>query len=182
MISRVLWKIEVVKFGEFKLSSGKTSNIYIDLRKLPSHPNVFKYVVTELVKKISGEAFDIICGIATGGLPIAVAVAYEMRRPMIYVRKEKKEHGAERLIEGDWEEDSRVLLIDDVSTTGSSLMMATEVLREHGLRVEKAWVVVDRLEGAREALASIGVKLQSLITLKDLLSTEEWSHEVPKLG
>ncbi|MCX8187503.1 MAG: orotate phosphoribosyltransferase [Nitrososphaeria archaeon] len=180
MITEMLWEIDAVRFGEFKLTSGKTSNVYVDLRKIPSYPKVFRYVVSEVVKKIKEIDFDVICGVAVGGLPLAAAIAYELGKPMIYVRKERKEHGTEKLIEGDWEEGSRALLVDDVATTGGSLMAAAEALRGHGLRIEKALVVVDRLEGAREALASMDIELLSLITLRDLLSLREvkpWGSE-----
>lgn len=173
MLAKLLWEIEAVKFGEFRLTSGKISNVYVDLRKLPSHPEVFRYVVAELAEKVEETEFDLICGIAVGGLPLATAIAYVLHKPMIYVRKEKKEHGTGRLVEGDWAAGSTALLVDDVATTGGSLREAAEILISNGLRVEKALVVVDRLEGAREALAQLGIELMSLITLDELLSLRE---------
>ncbi|RLE69855.1 MAG: orotate phosphoribosyltransferase [Thermoprotei archaeon] len=165
----VLKRIGAVQTGEFILSSGRKSRVYVDLRKLPSHPRAFKEITRAVARLASRLDFDFICGIAVGGLPLATVVAYEMEKKLIYVRKERKGHGTGKIIEGDFEPGARVLVLDDVATTGSSILRAVRVLRSVGLIVEESLVVVDRLEGAREALREAGVKLYSLITLKDLL-------------
>lgn len=168
-VEEVLWRAGVVERGFFVLSSGKTSNVYVDLRRLPSHPAEFKLVVGELAKVASGLSFDVICGIAVGGLPLAAALALVLEKPLVYVRKDRKDHGTMRQLEGDYREGARALLVDDVATTGGSLLDALRVLRSHGLTAGEALVVVDREEGAREALAAEGVRLYSLTTLKRLL-------------
>ncbi len=104
-----------------------------------------------------------------GGLPLATGVALRLGRPLIYVRKDRKDHGTMKQLEGDYNQGQRVLLIDDVATTGGSLIEAARILRSSGLEVAEALVVVDREEGAREALRSEGIELYSLTTLKRIL-------------
>jgi len=169
MIEEILWEIGAVKLGEFKLTSGKISNVYIDLRKLPSHPQAFRQVVALLVEKAKQHTFDCICGVAVGGLPLATAVSYELSKPLIYARREKKTHGTMRQLEGDYNRGAKALLIDDVATTGGTLLDTANLLRSEGLEVARALVVVDRGEGAREALQSEGIVLESLTTLSKIL-------------
>lgn len=172
-VADILKRIGAVQIGEFILSSGRMSRVYVDLRKLPSYPQAFKEVTQAMARVASRLNFDFICGIAVGGLPLATAVAYEMEKRLIYVRKEKKEHGTGKIIEGDFEPGAKVLVLDDVATTGASILHAVKVLRSVGLVVEESLVVVDRLEGAREALYEAGVRLYALVTLKDLLGGGE---------
>jgi len=168
-VEECLWRIGAVQRGLFKLSSGRVSSVYVDLRKLPSHPAEFKEVVRSLAGLAEHFSADYVCGIAVGGLPLATALAYELGKPLIYVRRERKDHGTMKQLEGDYSRGARVLLVDDVATTGGTLSEATRVLRSEGLEVEAALVVVDREEGAREALRSLGVELLSLTTLRRLL-------------
>jgi orotate phosphoribosyltransferase len=168
-VEECLWRIGAVQRGLFKLSSGKISNVYVDLRKLPSHPAEFREVVRSMSRLAERFNVDYVCGIAVGGLPLATALAYELGKPLIYVRKERKDHGTMKQLEGDYSKGARVLLVDDVATTGGTLSEATRVLRGEGLEVEAALVVVDREEGAREALRGLGVELFSLTTLRRLL-------------
>ena len=102
-VAELLKRIGAVKFGEFVLSSGKKSNVYVDLRKLPSYPEAFREIVWAMAERAGKIDFDLLCGVAVGGLPLATAVAYEMGKPLIYVRKERKEHGTKKIIEGDFE-------------------------------------------------------------------------------
>ncbi len=166
-----------LKFGKFILSSGKESDVYVDLRLLYSYPNEFKKIIEALIEKINSYVFDCICGIPTGGLPLSVVVAYLLNKPFIYVRKKEKSYGRKRRIEGNLTVCNNVLIIDDVATTGRSLKDAIEVLREAGCVVDETLVVVDREEGARDNLLNLGVKLNSLITLKDIL---EWWNKYGK--
>ena len=173
MIEELLWEIGAVKTGEFRLTSGKISNIYIDLRKLPSYPEAFRKVVKLLVEKAGQYSFDYVCGIAIGGLPLATAIAYEMSKPLIYARREKKTHGTMKQLEGDYARGSRILIIDDVATTGGTLVDIVNLVKSEGLEVTGALIVVDRGEGAREALRNIGVVLDSLTTLENILKARK---------
>jgi len=168
-VEECLWRIGAVQRGLFKLSSGRVSDVYVDLRKLPSHPAEFREVVRSMAKLAERFNADYVCGIAVGGLPLATALAYELGKPLIYVRKERKDYGTMKQLEGNYVKGARVLLVDDVATTGGTLSEATRVLRSEGLEVEAALVVVDREEGAREAMKSLGVELLSLTTLRKLL-------------
>lgn len=168
-VIQAILKAGCVLKGEFRLSSGKVSDVYVDLRKLYSHPREVKIVAEELAKHASSVGCDVIAGIETGGIPLATMVAFILDKPLIYVRKKPKEHGTQKLIEGDASLGGLSLIVDDVATTGSSLIRAVNALRESGFYVENALVVVDRGEGAEQALKGLGVNLRSLTTLKDLL-------------
>ncbi len=164
-LGSILVRRGMLKFGDFLLTSGRRSTIYVDLRPLPSFPEEFREISEELAGRI-GEGG--ICGVAVGGLPLATAVAMLTSRPLIYIRKEKKEHGTMSRMEGVVSEREYVV-IDDVATTGGSLKRAVESVREAGADVREAWVVVDRLQGARESLKELGVELRSIATLPDIV-------------
>ncbi len=166
-LGAILLRRGMLKFGDFLLTSGRRSTIYVDLRPLPSFPEEFREISEELARRI-GIGGGGICGVAVGGLPLATAVAMLASKPMIYVRKERKEHGTMSRMEGVVSEREYVV-IDDVATTGGSLRRAVEAVREAGAEVEEAWVVVDRLQGAREALKELGVELRSIATLPDIV-------------
>jgi len=170
-IINAIYSSGCLKFGEFTLSSGRKSNVYIDLRLLYSFPRNFKIIVNSLVKLMNKREVDYICGIPTGGLPLASVVAYLLDKPFIYVRKKEKGHGRMRRIEGNMGRCGKVLIVDDVATTGGSIRDAATALRENDCDVREAIVVVDRVEGARENLLKIGLNLISLVTLSDIL---EW--------
>ncbi len=158
-----------IKFGKFKLSSGKESNVYIDMRNALSYVKLRSQVVELMTSKARHLDHDLVVGIATGGLPWATLLAYKEEKPLSYVRESKKEHGTERLIEGHVT-NMKCLMIDDVATTGKSLFNAIELVKAHGGIISYALVIVDRNEGAKETLMSIGVKLESLFTLDDILN------------
>lgn len=166
-LGKILHSKGLLKFGEFTLTSGRKSSIYVDLRPLPSFPEEFLLIVREISKRLDSGDFGI-CGVAVGGLPLATAVAIDSKRPLIYVRKERKEHGTESLLEGYVNRRSYVV-IDDVATTGGSIVNAARVVREYGSRVEEAWVVVDRMQGASQSLREEGIELRSLATLPEIV-------------
>lgn len=167
-----LAKHKCVMIGEFRLSSGLSSPYYIDLRMLPSYPGLFDLVADAYVLAIldKGIAVDRIAGVATAGIPIATLVAYKLGKPLVYARREERAHGTQRLVEGVVKEGDRVLLIDDVATTGESLRLAAGALKELGANVEGAMVLVDREQGAKERLAEVGVRLLSLMTSTELMN------------
>ena len=155
-----------IKFGNFKLSSGKESAYYVDLRLVPSFPHQFRKMVKSLQnlisEKIGLDSFDYIASVPTSGLVIASALAIETVKPLIYIRQKPKDYGTSSLIEGKIPRGSRVVMIDDVGTTGHSLLNAIKALKEAKIIVESAFVIINRLEGARENLEAEKVKLYEI--------------------
>lgn len=171
-VGKLLVKSGALKFGTFRLASGKLSSYYIDLRILPSLPGAFRLIINAYLNIIENEikdkGFDVIAGIPTAGLTYATVVAYKLEKPLIYVRKEVKEHGLEKRIEGMISPGSNVLLLDDLITTGDSLISAAESIRAEGGVVDKAVVLIDRMERGRERLTKNGIKLYSLVEIASL--------------
>ena len=164
-----MFKAGCIKIGDFKLTSGSRSPIYIDLRILPSHPKLFSDLIKKSVEIVRDKRFDLLCGVETGGIPIATALLFHLEKPMIYVRKNVKKHGLEKSVEGVYRSGESVLLIDDVATTGHSLGRAAKTLRENGLLVEEAFVIVDRGQGAGKHLRDMGVNLSCFTNLQEVL-------------
>ncbi|RLE86904.1 MAG: orotate phosphoribosyltransferase [Thermoprotei archaeon] len=171
-VIEALLKAGCLMHGTFKLSSGGVSSVYVDVRRLYSHPQELRIVVGEMAEVVRGLGCELVVGVETGGIPLAALVAYLLEKPMVYVRKKPKEHGTQRMIEGDLRGGGRGVVVDDVATTGSSILRAVRALEEAGVEVRDALVVVDRGEGARRALESVGVKLHALTTLSELLEAE----------
>ncbi|TRZ80125.1 MAG: orotate phosphoribosyltransferase [Nitrosopumilales archaeon] len=166
-----------IKFGNFKLSSGKESAYYIDLRLVPSFPHQFRKMVKSLQnlisEKIGLDNFDYIASVPTSGLVIASALAIETVKPLIYIRQKPKDYGTGSLIEGKIPEGSKVVLVDDVGTTGHSLLNAVRALKDAKIVVDSAFVIVNRLEGARENLENEKVKLYEIT---DILAISNALH------
>jgi len=168
-IAKALTDANVVKFGKFSLVSGIDTPIYIDLRILPSYPETMATVTEELVKVIKKMKPDVVAGAETAGIPLATAISLKSKIPMIYVRKRPKSYGTQEMIEGILEKDAKVVLIDDMATNGLSKIKFIEGIKQSGGIVEDVVIVLDREQGGVEALDKVGVKLHSLITLKELL-------------
>ncbi|MCS4541678.1 MAG: orotate phosphoribosyltransferase [Euryarchaeota archaeon] len=158
----------VIKFGDFTLTSGRKSNYYIDIKKAATDPALLNMISGDMSELVKKEKPAKIAGIAIGAIPIATAISLRTNIPMVIVRKQTKEHGIERLVEGEINLGEKVVIIEDVSTTGGSIIEATKAVRDLGGIVEKAFVVVDRLEGASESLKMHGIILVPLITVQDL--------------
>ncbi len=156
--------------GTFRLSSGGVSSYYVDVRRLYSHPSEARTVVLRMAELVRGLGCDVVAGVESGGVPLAAMVAFALGKPLVYVRKEPKKHGTRKLIEGDESVLGTAVVIDDVATTGSTLLRAVGVLRESGYSVRDAAVVVDREEGAAQSLAAAGVRLHALTTLRELVA------------
>jgi orotate phosphoribosyltransferase len=167
-----LFKIGALKLGDFVLSSGKRSRYYLDLRLVPSHPEVYRMVLDaymDMVRGIGESSFDAIAGVATAGVTISSPMAVALKKPMVYIRREGKGHGLGRSLEGEVRLGSRVLLVDDLVTTGGSLEESAQKLKEEGCVVTGALVLVDRLEGGSHRLASVGVKVTSFTTIEEII-------------
>ena len=171
IIALKLHAIGAIKFGEFVLTSGKRSPIYIDLRMVPSFPDVFDLMTNCYVELLEDKEEEIkrIAGVPTAGLPIATLVSYKMKFPLLYVRKEKREHGTRRNIEGILNKGDIVAIVDDLATTGGSIKEAAEKIKEAGGIVKYAIVLIDREQGAKENLKSASIELLAYATIYDIL-------------
>ena len=185
-LAMVLVKVKAIQFGTFTLASGRISSYYIDLRTIPSYPGAYKTLIDvygEFLKhEFKETSYDAIAGIPTAGLTLSSPIALMLEKPMIYVRKEEKDHGRNKLVEGVTRPGWKVLVIDDVITTGGSVLSAIEPIRSEGCDVDHAAVVIDRLEGGTTALKKTNVKLHAMTDIleivkilrsKALLSAEE---------
>ena len=171
-LCEILTRINALRFGTFTLSGGKLSPYYVDLRIVPSFPGAFERIqklYQELAEKeVKVTSFKRIAGIPTAGIPFASVLAYLLRKPFLYIRKDVKAHGRERKVEGILHPGDSVLLVDDLITSGNSLLTAAKAIRSEGGTVEDALILIDRGEGGRETLAKNGIRLHYLTTIIDV--------------
>ena len=171
-LAEAFFRIGALRFGKFTLSSGRQSSYYLDLRVIPSHPEVYALAIEayrEMTEKIGEKNFDVIAGVATAGITISSPLAFLMKKPMVYVRKEEKGHGLGGQVEGAARPGQKVLVIDDLVTTGGSIISAVEALRKTGCVVKETAVLVDRLEGGKANLAEAGVRLTAYAQVTELI-------------
>src|SRR2546427_9870143 len=161
--SKTLVRTGALQFGMFTLSGGRISPYYLDLRVIPSFPDAFRTCSDLLAMNAKSiEGIDKIGGIPTGGLPWAAVLAYALSKPLVYTRKDIKLHGRERTVEGILTPGDRVLLTDDVITTGKNILTALQSIRREGGVVEDALVLLDRQERGAQHLRKQGVKMHSV--------------------
>lgn len=160
-----------IKFGDFTLASGKKSSYYVDIKKASTNPIILKQIAEKMseILEIRSIPIDYIGGVALGGVPMAVAVSLETGLPLVLIRKETKDYGTKSQIVGDIVKGSSVVLVEDVATTGGSVLKAIKTLREEGIVVRYVIVVVDREEGASSNLAEANVELIPLVKISDIL-------------
>lgn len=168
-IALALHEIGAIKFGTFTLKSGIESPIYIDLRLLISYPKVLKMISQAMVELAKGLTFDVIAGIPYTALPIATAMSLDQNWPMVYARKEVKDYGTKKKIEGVFEEGQTALIVDDLITTGGSKFETIEPFESSGLKITDFIILVDREQGGGRLLEEKGYKLHSIIGINDLL-------------
>ena len=166
MLEEEIVKAGAFKLGNFTLASGRKSEYYVDLRAVTTHPKLLKKVAKAMAAHITG--CDKIAGVELGAIPITTAISLETDIPFLMVRKHRKGYGAGKQVEGILAEGEIVVFVEDTVTTAGSLIKAINAVRELGGIVEKAIVIVDREEGAKETLDGIGVELISIASIKKL--------------
>lgn len=160
-----------IRFGKFTLTSGRTSHYYVDVKAATSRPDVLRSISDAMSVRV-GDA-DVLAGVELGAVPLLVAVSLQTDKPYAIVRKGDRGHGTGRQIEGAPVHERRVVILEDVTTTGGSVAAAVKALRDAGANVDRVETVVDRGEGATQALAKLGVRLSALVDAPTLLRKSE---------
>jgi len=175
----LLIKNSAIKFGDYILASGKKSPYYIDLRQTISSPITMDWIGNALtrivINEIGKDKIDKILGVPTAGVPFATVVSQKLAIPLIYYRQARKEHGVRKKIEGILDRNDRVLIIDDLVTTGESVIESAEVVRDQGGVVNELVVLLDREQGGKERLRSSRIEPHVLFKISDAM---EWLHTV----
>ena len=156
-----------IKFGRFVLTSGAISDYYIDIKKASTDPDILKKIAKMMSEYTKG--YDYLAGMELGAVPLIVALSIESGIPYVIVRKEKKEHGTSKLIEGNDITNKKVLIIEDVTTSGGSVVKTINIIRKNKGLVDEVLVVVDRESGAEESLRNHDVNFIPLISVSNFL-------------
>lgn len=165
-----LYQIGVLKFGKFILKSGLESPFYIDLRILISYPKTLKKVAMIYCNILKNLDFKRMVAVPYTGIPIVTAISLINKKPFLYTRKEQKTYGIKRPVEGEYQRDEKVVLIDDMITTGSSKLEVIEVIEKLGLKIKDVVVLFDRLQGGEKELRERGYKLNFAFTILDWIN------------
>ncbi len=165
-LARMLLDCGAFRTGNFRLASGATSDVYVDVKKAWTDPGRLRQLGRALAARV-GDA-ERLAGMELGAVPLVVATALETGLPYVVIRKAAKGHGTNQRYEGEIPAGARLLLIEDVTTTGGSSADSLSVLRGAGARVSRVLCVIDREAGARALLAGLGAELESLATLREL--------------
>ena len=156
-----------VLHGEFTLRSGRKSTWYIDKYLFTTKPDILTSL-GELFSERIPDTATLLAGAELGGIPLVTTAAMASNLPCIFIRNQKKEYGTSRQLEGVLTPDDRVVIVEDIATTGGQVLEAAATIREIGATVETIIAVIDRCEGAKENIESAGYKFESLFTTKDL--------------
>ena len=164
---QLLKECGAIKFGRFVLTSGAISDYYIDIKKASTDPKTLKTIAQEMSKYTTG--YDLLAGMELGAVPLVVALSLKTGIPYVIVRKEKRGHGTEKQIEGGNVKDKNVLVIEDVTTSGGSVVKTIHILRDNKAEVDKIITIVDRESGASEKIKQKNANLIPLISVKDII-------------
>ena len=175
-LALTLYDVGAVQLGKFKLHSGKTSRIYLDLRVLVSFPYALRMATAAYGRVLKNLKFDLLAAPPLAGLPFGTALCLDLDVPLVYPRKISKTYGTGKEIEGRWKIGQKAVVIDDVITSGDSILQAIVALKAAGLQIKDAVVLVDREQNGVDIMKSHGYKVHSAMTISYLLAILE-SHE-----
>jgi orotate phosphoribosyltransferase len=164
---KLLKECGAIKFGRFVLTSGAVSDYYIDIKKASTNPKILSKIAIAMAEYAQG--YDLIAGMELGAVPLITALSLQTNIPFVIIRKEKREHGTSKQIEGDDLKDKRVLVIEDVTTSGNSVIKTVNVIRQNHGKVDEVIVVVDRDSGAEKKLQKIDINFIPLLSVNEIL-------------
>jgi orotate phosphoribosyltransferase len=162
-----LEECRAIQFGRFVLTSGAVSDYYIDIKKASTNPYILKKIAKTIAEYTKG--YDILAGMELGAVPLVVATSLETNLPYVIIRKEKREHGTSKHIEGGDVKGKKVLIIEDVTTSGGSVINTIKIIRENQGIIDEVLVVVDRESGAEEKLRKLDISFIPLLSVSDIL-------------
>ncbi|XP_030026249.2 uridine 5'-monophosphate synthase [Manduca sexta] len=166
-----LFDAGAVRLGDIEAKVGRRTPIYFDLRVIVSHPRIMMAVARHLEKLAKEINHDVLCGVPYAALPLAAVMSVNTDTPMIMKRKETKLYATKRLLEGIYYKNQKCLVVEDVVTSGGSLLETVETIRREGLVVSHAVVVLDREQGGASVLEANGVIVKSVFSLSCLVNT-----------
>lgn len=172
------FELGIIKFGNFTLKSGIESPFYVDLRPLASSPQLLKTLSNNLLELVDNKDFELICGVPYAALPMATAMSLTSNIPLIIKRKENKGYGTKRMVEGVFHEGQTCLLVEDVITSGKSLLETIDQVEREGLIVEDLVVVLDREQGGVDKLRERGYYVQTLFTINEVIDILHKYHRL----
>lgn len=164
----ILKENNLIRYGKFILTDGEVTDYYVDIKYGVTNPKILKAISSILSEKIKETNINKVAGPDLGAIPLAVAVSLELKIPLLMVRKERKCHGTLEIIEGDVNPNDNIVLVEDVTVTGGSILRAIQSIESYGGTVQKVFVVVDRESGAIEFLKSKGIILEPLVSVSEL--------------
>ena len=164
-IATLLIQHKAIETGDFTLASGAKSSYYVDVKTAVTHPDLLNAIAKIVAQS---HEFDVVAGVAVGGIPLAVATALAAKKPYAIIRAAEKSHGKKEMIIGDVR-NKHVLLIEDVTTSGGSALYGIETLRTAGALADRVVTVVDREQGAEMLLRTRGIEFQPLVKVSELL-------------
>ncbi len=172
-LSLTLFDIGAIQLGKFKLHSGRTSRLYLDLRLLVSYPHVLRLATAAYQHIAQNLSFDLLAAPPLAGLPIGTSLCLAMDKPLIYPRKTAKSYGTGKSIEGHWQVGQSAIVIDDVITSGDSILQAIVTLKTAGLQITDAVVLIDREEGGIKNMQEQGYNAMAAMTISQVMAVLE---------
>lgn len=165
----LLMEVKALQFGEFTLASGKKSPFYLDLRLIISNPELLLLSGQLLAEQVADIPAQRLAAVPYGALPVGSVAAVKAGLPLLYTRKKEKKHGGRRQVEGHHERGDRVVVVEDLVTTGGSLLQAVNLLRAAELEITHAVVMTERGPSGRSNLRDAGIEMRTVFKLADAL-------------